>query len=81
MQDRMNGRPRFSSSALYKELEKQRNGMPLRKFCAQIGNVTPATLVRMNNGGNPSVDNLLQFLTYLGTTDLRPFIEDEGSDG
>jgi hypothetical protein len=73
--------PRFNGSALYAELEKQRNGKPLREFCSDVGNVTPATLARMGQGGNPSADALVQFLLYLGTTDIAPFIDHGDTDG
>jgi hypothetical protein len=69
------GVARLNSTALHAALERRRNGMPLRAFCAEIGGVTPSTLLRMKDGSNPSADALVRFLLYLGTTDLDRFID------
>lgn len=73
------GTPRLNTDALYTALEKKRNGKPLREFCVDVGDTSPSTMVRMGKGSSPSADALVKFLLYLGTTDLRPFI-DYGDD-
>jgi transcriptional regulator with XRE-family HTH domain len=61
--------------ALYVALDKKRRAefMRWRDICEETG-ISPSTFSRMAYGGAPDVHNLARMLTWLGSTDLGPFI-------
>jgi len=48
--------------------------MSMRAVCRQIGTKTPSTITRIGHGGSVSADTLMMLMTWMGETDITPYI-------
>ena len=65
--------------ALYVALDRQRRArrMSWRDVLLGAGIKGPSLATRLGQGHPPAVDNLVRLLTWLGETDLKPYITKE----
>lgn len=63
--------------ALYVALDRARRARHRRwRDVAIESGVSPSTLTRIGQFKRPDADGLVRLLTWLGTTDIAPFIRD-----
>lgn len=70
---------RFDPDALYVALDRKRRTRRIswRGLCREAG-CAPSTTTRLAHDQLPDVHNLARLLTWLGDTDLGPYITDDG---
>lgn len=70
---------RFDPDALYVALDRKRrtNRLAWTDVAEQAG-INKSGLTRLGQFKNPSADNLIRLLLWLGTTDLGPYIDRDG---
>lgn len=70
----------LDTEALYVAIDRRRRELRItrREVLRQIGERTPSALTRLGQGGHPSADQLIRLLTWLGETDLKPYIREIG---
>lgn len=69
----------FDVEAFYTALDRKRRKLQIskREVLRQAGITTPATMTRLGQGMCVSVETLIALLTWLGETDLAPYIRKE----
>ncbi len=74
---------KLDREALYHALDRERRARrirSMREVARQAGIPGPSTMVRIGQGEGVNADTLVRLMTWLGTTDIGPFvarIEDE----
>lgn len=73
----------LDTEKLYQAIDRKRRALRIsqREVLRQMGEHGPSALTRLGQGRHPSADLLIRMLTWLGTTDLAPFISPAAPGG